>query len=109
MSQDNFSNNPPYHTLKNEFRNLLQKSISDHKDIKLGAFNDKSEIVTLFGKINAWEQCLEIFNKFCHLIENPQPQLQTPQSNPSNPAVSPFGTPQPTASVSEATIVDGNA
>lgn len=91
MSQSNFSN-PPYSTLKNEFNNILQKTISDHKELKIGIFNDKSEILSLLGKINAWEQCREIFNKFCTMIENPEPQRQSqpqaPQSNPSNSPVS---------------------
>jgi len=98
MSQSNFSN-PPYSTLKNEFKNIMQKSISDHKELRIGAFKDNSEILSLLGKINAWEQCLEIFNKFCHMIENPQPQPQPqPQNNPSTPPVS---------QVSDGEIIEG--
>lgn len=86
MSQSNFSN-PPYSILKNEFKNIMQKNISEHKELKIGAFSDKSEILNLLGKINGWEQCLELFNKFCSMIENSQnqPQPQATQSNPSNP------------------------
>lgn len=67
----------PYSSLKNEFINTMEKSISDNQEAKLSQFADDNEILKHRSKIVGWNQSLEAFKKLCNFLENPPAPPQT--------------------------------